>query len=1163
MDSQVLPRPTYIPLRNHSAYSLLEGAMPVDLLIQSAVSQKLPALALCDSANLFGAMEFSLACQKASIQPLLGCQLMLQLPDIGGQGHSSSSRGFPLPVYVQNEEGYRNLCRLVTDSTVRAQPDAFGQLTLSQLAGRTEGLIGLTGGQEGALNTLLRHQDTSKAHKHLELLETLFPGRLYIELNRYESGPAAEEEALVHLAYTRDLPLIATNEAYFFSSAHHPAHDALLCVAEGSYVSVAERRFVTPNHRLRSSQDMQAVFKDLPEALENTVRLAQRCHFLLRSRPPQLPPYPTQEEGGEAAELRIQAKAGLEDRLSRYADGQAAEEFQVYRERLAYELEVIIQMGFAGYFLIVADFIGWAKGQRIPVGPGRGSGAGSVVAWALKITDVDPLRFHLLFERFLNPERVSMPDFDVDFCQERRDEVIHYVQQKYGEDKVAHIITFGKLQARAVLRDVGRVLQMPYSQVDQICKKIPNNPAHPVSLQEAIALDPELRAQRAQDPEVDQLLEFAQQLEGLYRHASTHAAGVVIGGEALVNLLPLYQDLKSALPATQFSMKYVELAGLVKFDFLGLKTLTVMQETLNLLEKEGVNVDLSTLPLDDPLTFELLRRVETQGLFQLESAGMNDVLRRLQPERFEEIIALVALYRPGPMDDIPRYIACRHGHETVTYPYACLESILKETFGVMVYQEQVLQIARTLAGYSLGEADLLRRAMGKKIQSEMDAQRKIFVDGVLANHGGTQEHASQLFDQIAKFAGYAFPKAHAAPYALITYQTAYLKANFPVHFMAASMTLDAHNTDKVAVFAQEVRRMGIPLLAPDVNHSDVLFRVESTPEGRAGIRYGLAALKNVGRGAMEGVVHERQKAGPFSSLYDFFERLSDSKILNKRQMEGLIQAGAFDTLHPNRQEILESLEMLLKYGTQTSNRLGLFTLEETRPPLTPCPPFTVLEQLRHEFAAVGFYLSHHPLDVYQENLNQVRAVPSSQLGAFLETNPPARPFTMAGALISKKEKVSRAGSRYAFLQLSDPHGVYEVTVFSEILAKYRPLFEPGNGFVLVVTGRIEEDAIRLSVQEVQELDTLLAHHLTALEVTLDDSGTVDKSGKLEVIGKLEGLADILGKAPPGDTGVSLCLTVPHPSEKAARCRVRFKLAQSVQASGDLKSTLERLSRALS
>jgi DNA polymerase III subunit alpha len=776
-----------------------------------------------------------------------------------------------------------------------------------------------------------------------------------------------------------------------------------------------------------------------------------------------------------------ESRLGLQGRLERYIlpgianDLERQEILKVYQDRLEYECQVIIQMGFAGYFLIVSDFIRWAKSNHIPVGPGRGSGAGSLVAWSLLITDVDPIRYQLLFERFLNPERVSMPDFDVDFCQERRDEVIVYVRDKYGSDRVAHIITFGTLQSRGVLRDVGRVLQMPYSQVDRLCKLIPYHPVKSIPLAEAIVLEPLLHQAIEEDERVAKLFEIGQQLEGLYRHASTHAAGIVISDGPLTDRLPLYQDPRSLLPATEFSMKYVELAGLIKFDFLGLKTLTVLAKCVEALGKRGISMDLLDISLDDQKTFQLLRRVETVGVFQLESSGMSSVLRQLQPERFEELIALVALYRPGPMDDIPRYLACRHGREVVHYAYPCLEDILKETFGVMVYQEQVLQIARTLAGYSLGAADLLRRAMAKKIPSEMALQRKIFVDGVLKNYGGQAEKAEQLFEQIAKFAGYAFPKGHATPYALISYQTAYMKANFPVEFMTELLNSDLNNTDSLAFIVEEIKRMGIVLLPPDVNHSHSLFCAQSLQDGTLGIRYGLGALKNVGRQLMEVLEKDRKERGLFESVYDFFER-SMGYNMNKRQVESLIMAGAFDGLYGNRKTLLDHIPLLMSHGcaSKPSLEAELFAPDSLRPVLVENGSWSNLERLEKEFQAFGFYGKNHPLDCYKETLCHQNITFFSQLrhqGASQYLH--KKQFLMCGILIALEEKTTKNKKKLSILKISDPSGVYDVVLFGDDREKFQDLIALGKAYVVTVVVRIDNDQLRLSCSGIELLDQML------------------------------------------------------------------------------------------
>lgn len=1054
---------TYIALRNHTPYSLLEGTITIPTLLETALSHQMPAVGVADTGHLFSALEFSLACQKKGLHPLIGCQLSCV--------YEGDQDGHPLVLYAKTQEGYRNLCRLVTCSTVGQKPALRGHISQEQLSHHTEGLIALTGGPYGVIDQWLDRGRPEKARSALTFLNALFPGHLYLEISRLEALPDGEwidpelsqkrlttENQLIEWAYQDGLPLVATNPALFLTANDYEAQDALRCIALGRYIHEEERPRVSPHCYFRSPKEMKALFQDLPEALDNTFHVMKRCSFLLKTTPPALPHFPCARP--EEEELRHQSQQGLERRLlTAVLPGVAPDQHErvrtFYQERLDYECDMIVRMGFSGYFLIVSDFIQWAKSQLIPVGPGRGSGASSLVAWSLSITDVDPLRFHLFFERFLNPERVTMPDFDVDFCQERRDEVIRYVRDTYGADRVAHIITFGTLQARAVLRDVGRVLQIPYPQIDKICKLIPNNPAHPLTLKEALQAEPQLQTMAQNEEQIQKLIDIGLKLEGLYRHASTHAAGVIISRTPLPDVLPLYQDEGSDLPATEFSMKYVESAGLVKFDFLGLKTLTVLQTAVELVSHKGITIDLSAIPLDDPETFRLFCRAETVGLFQLESAGMSDVLRQLQPEEFKEIIALVALYRPGPMDDIPRYLACRHGRESVTYAYDCLEDILKETFGVMIYQEQVLQIARTLAGYTLGGADLLRRAMGKKIKSEMDAQRKIFTQGVASTYGGDPEKASLLFDQIAKFAAYAFPKAHATPYALVSYQTAYLKANHPVEFMTALMVHDAHNTDKLRKFIREAKHMNIPIFPPDVNASFPLFTVESK-----GIRYGLAALKGVGIAVMEKIVQEREQRGKFVDIHDFMRRTQVCGI-NKKNLESLIAAGAFDQLHPGkRSQLMASTEQLLRTPALSDGPSLLFALPEAPIPLKDVPSWSSYESLEFERQAIGFYLTAHPLDGYiAAPFALCESIETMSFGK-------GQTVTMMGMVMDVIEKISKSGQKFAFLHLSDPTGSYEVTLFSDLLSQVRPLLVVGSALALTVSGRSTGDAMRLSAHKI-------------------------------------------------------------------------------------------------
>jgi DNA polymerase-3 subunit alpha len=937
MDVAERPQP-FVHLRVHSAYSLLEGALTISRLVSLASADKAPALALTDSTNLFGALEFSEAMAGAGIQPITGCTLALTFaaereptPGTDLRGPKAEGR---IALLAKNETGYANLMQLSTAAYFTAAETGEAFVTIDELASHAEGLIGLTGGPEGVIDLALANGNPELARTRLEALQTLFGDRLYVELQRHGlPQERAVEPQLVALAYDMELPLVATNEPFFATQDDFEAHDALICIAQGSYVAVDERRRLSPDHYFKSAEEMRALFADLPEAIENTVEIAQRCAYRPVKRDPILPSFVAGEASGqaeaEAVKLRELSEAGLAARLEKQglAGGHDAEE---YAERLDYELGVIIRMNYQGYFLIVADFIQWAKAQGIPVGPGRGSGAGSLVAWALTITDLDPIRFGLIFERFLNPDRVSMPDFDVDFCQDRRDEVIAYVRERYGADRVAHIITFGKLQARAVLRDVGRVLQMPYGQVDKLCKLVPNNPANPVTLAEAIAGEPRLQEARDTEEIVAKLLDIGQRLEGLYRHASTHAAGVVIADRPLIDLVPLYRDPRAQLPATQFNMKWAEAAGLVKFDFLGLKTLTVAELAANFIRKTGHEIDLLRIPLDDAKTYEMLVRGETVGVFQVESQGMRRALVDMVPDRFEDLIALVALYRPGPMANIPVYCARKLGTEKIEYLHPTLEPILAPTYGVITYQEQVQQIARDLAGFSLAEADLLRRAMGKKIKSEMAKQRGRFMKGA-EKRGIAKTTAQEIFDACAKFAEYGFNKSHSAPYAFITYQTAYLKANYPVAFLAASMTLDMGNTDKLGTFVQEAKRLGIVIEPPSVNHSEAVF----APGDRA-IRYSLAALRNVGRHAVEHICTERAERGSFKDISDFARRINP-RLVNKRALEMLAAAGALDELGVDRATAYANVDLIVAAGnraleTSAEGQEDLFSGARHAPP---------------------------------------------------------------------------------------------------------------------------------------------------------------------------------------------------------------------------------------
>ncbi len=1100
----------FIHLRVHSSYSLSQGALHPAQVVSMAAKNKMPAVGVSDNNNLFGALEFSVAAQARGVQPIIGSQIQLEI---------EKETYVPILLLVQDEVGYKNLLKMISDAYMDETLVEIS-VTLDTLKSHSAGLLFLTSGEIGPMGHYLSHGQKDKAEQILLTLKNIFDGRLYVEIMRHHTSAQDKiEKEMIELAYAHNLPLVATNDVYFGSQSMHEAHEVLMCIAQGTTLADQKRKRLTSHHYFKDQRQMIELFKDLPEAIQNTVEIAKRCHFFPEKHAPMLPDFETEGGRTQADELAYWSHEGLEERFLQ--EKIAEDSQQAYKDRLEHELKTIQQMGFPGYFLIVSDFIKWAKNNDIPVGPGRGSGAGSVVAWALKITDLDPLRWGLLFERFLNPERVSMPDFDIDFCQDRRDEVIRYVQKKYGRDHVAQIITFGKLQARAALRDVGRVLGMPYGQVDRICKLVPNNPANPMSLNEAIKTERELSDQARDDETVRRLLDIALKLEGLYRHASTHAAGVVIGDRPLYEVAPLYRDPRSDMPITQFNMKYAEAAGLVKFDFLGLKTLTILATACDLVGKvRGVEVDLATLPIDDEKTYKMLSRGETTGVFQLESSGMRDVVKKLEPDRFEEIIALVALYRPGPMDNIPHFIAVKKGEEKPDYLHESLKPILEETFGIMVYQEQVMEIAQVLSGYSLGGADLLRRAMGKKIKEEMDAQRKIFIEGA-AKKDVPSDQANHIFDQVNKFAGYGFNKSHAAAYALIAYQTAYLKANYPVAFLAACMTYDMGNTDKLGLFKQELERLGIELLPPDINASDVVFSVEEYEEKLA-VRYALCALKNVGEQAMELLVKERQENGKFKDLSDFVKRV-DPKTMNKRQLEYLVSAGAFDSIYPNRAEVYDNIDKLIMhaqtiYQDKHSSQENMFGGEEFGQDNIELPPrkeWPLVEKLGMEFDAVGFYLSAHPLTSYGDTLSQLGIIPAAVIAENLKHV--KGHLRLAGIVTSKKERISARGSKYAFVTLSDQTATYEVTMFSETLASAREYLEPGKAVYLTVDGSIEGDNLRLTAHTVEPLDKVALRsingfsiHITE-KVDLEEIKTAIASQKTGKKGRVRLVVELMGK----------------------------------------------------
>ncbi len=1133
--------PKFIHLSLHTAYSLLEGAIRIKGLAQLCKEMEMPALAITDTGNLFGALEFSEIMAGEGIQPIIGCCLPILMG--GGENEDRSSavpsirreeRSF-VTLLAQSELGFENLMDLASQAYLSSEDSADPSVHLSMFDGRTDGLIALSGGPRGPLNRLLLNGNEEGAKKLFDRFAGLFADRFYIELQRHNLDDEVRAEGgLIDLAYENDVPLVATNDAYFLKENEYEAHDALLCIADGAYVMQEDRRRLTPEHRLKSQAEMLALFADIPEATQNTIEIAKRCAFRVRTKSPILPSFDISDGRDEAAEFADQAKKGLKARLE---NGQLFAPEKDYWDRLDYEIDIITRMEFPGYFLIVADFIQWSKQHGIPVGPGRGSGAGSLVAWALTITDLDPLRFGLLFERFLNPERVSMPDFDIDFCQDRRDEVIRYVQEKYGEDRVAQIITFGKLKPRAVLRDVGRVLQLPYGQVDRLCKLVPNNPSNPVTLTEAIDGEPRLQEAREEDESVARMLDVSLVLEGLYRHASTHAAGVVIGDRPLEKLVPLYRDPRSDMRVTQYSMKWVEPAGLVKFDFLGLKTLTVLEVAAKLVRARGIDIDISNLPLDDEKTYAMLSKGDATGVFQLESSGMRDTLRRLKPDCIEDIIALVALYRPGPMDNIPVYIERKKGEKEPDYLHPLLEAVLKETYGVIIYQEQVMQIAQILSGYSLGEADLLRRAMGKKIKSEMDLQKERFMEGAVKNDID-RGRAGFIFELVEKFAGYGFNKSHAAAYAFVAYQTAYLKANYPVEFLAASMTLDMGNTDKLNIFKQEAQRLEIKLRPPDINQSTADF---SVAEGE--IFYALAALKNVGKQAIESLVREREENGPFASLQDFASRI-DPRQINRRALESLTKAGAFDSLNGNRAQIFSSIDLLLSEANRSaedrvSAQTSLFggaQADEVGMVLPETDDWLPMDRLSYEFEAVGFYLSGHPLDEYENALKRCRVQSHAEMMQQLRSGG-TREVQLAGVVMRRQERKSKKGNPFAFVEISDPTGRFEAVVFADVLTSSRHLLEPGKGVVVNVEVDQQGDDTKIRVQSVRDVDEVTSKSAAGLRIFAE---------------KLDAFEGIKKRLPPPGRGVISVVVLADTTSQEVEVQIPGGFSVTPQIKGAMK-----------
>lgn len=1030
----------FVHLRAQSSYSFLESALSIDRIVELAHSQRMPAICLADKGNLFGALEFALSCSKVGVQPINGAIVNIALPEDDFS---------EILLIAKDETGYKNLLRLVSDSFIKNNRRICNHITFDDLVQYNEGLIVLSCYTDGIIGRSLIAKNEELAIFWATKLQNIFGDRFYFEIMRHDL-PVEQiiENKYLRIASQLLIPVVATNKVLFSDISMHDAHDVLLCISAGVSKEQEDRKRVSPNCYFKTPKEMVELFSDIPEALQNTVSLAQRCHFMSHSNPPMLPSFSSLDIN-DTDLIKHEAKTGLLSRLDtkfRWENTSVEEQENLrkqYLERLNYELDIICRMDFAGYFLIVSDFIKWSKLQGIMVGPGRGSGAGSVVAWSLLITDLDPLKFGLLFERFLNPERISMPDFDIDFCQERREEVINYVRGKYGNNRVGQIITFGKMQAKAVIKDVSRVLGLPYKYAEYLTELVPFNAVTPVTLNQALRDVKELGdAARGrglynlngQEELIKQVLETSLVLEGLHRHASTHAAGIVIAGKDLVEILPVYQDVGSDMLVVQYSMKYAEIAGLIKFDFLGLQTLTVITKCLELLKQHSIEIDFDNNLYDDQVTYQMLCSGRTIGVFQFESVGMQDALRRLKPDSIQDIIALGSLYRPGPMDNIPTYIACKHGLQAPDYLHEMLRPVLEETYGVVIYQEQVLEIAKIIAGYSLGSADLLRRAMGKKIKSEMAEQEAIFIKGAMANNISRQK-AESIFATVAKFAGYGFNKAHASAYGVISYQTAYLKANFPAEFLVTCLNLELNNHDKINLFIQEARNSNITVLPPNINSSESYFSIVS--QERKSIIFALAAIKSVTVNFGKILLEERLRNGTFTSIIDFIERMPQ-KAINRKLLESLIKAGCFDTLHTNRNQLLLSINKLISYSASYHTEKVSAQLSLLKVKSSGLQVLIEAEQLdndvlaAHEFEVLGLFITIHPLTKYQDLVVQLGTINSKGLRNNLPVG--ASQIKIAGVIQKKDSRMSGRG-RFITLQLSDQYGIFELTIYSEEVLK--------------------------------------------------------------------------------------------------------------------------------
>lgn len=1036
-------RPEFIHLRAQSSYSFLESALTIEKVVELASSHKMPAICLADRGNLFGSLEFALYAVKKGLQPIHGVILNIQYDiNIFAQ----------ILLIAKDEVGYKNLLKLSSLTFTKNDRKICDHINFEDLVKYQEGLIALCCYTDGIVGKCLLARNEEQAMLFARKLQEILGDRFYFEIMRHDL-PEEQfiEDSYIRIAGELAIPLVATNKVLFSEKTMHDAHDVLLCISAGVTKEYSERKTVSENCYFKSPREMIELFSDLPAAAQNTVNLRERCYFAAHANPPMLPNFATQDIS-ETDLIRKDAKEGLLARLaikfkSENIPLESQEELKTeYFSRLNYELDIICNMNFAGYFLIVSDFIKWSKQEGILVGPGRGSGAGSVVAWSLLITDLDPIKFGLLFERFLNPERISMPDFDIDFCQERREEVINYVRSKYGNNRVGQIITFGKMQAKAVIKDVARVLSLPYKFADYLTELVPFSAVNPVTLEQAMREVPELaNAVKGKglynlDGEAELIklvLDTSLILEGLHRHSSTHAAGIVIAGTDLVDIVPVYKDANSDMLVVGYSMKYSEIAGLIKFDFLGLQTLTVITDCKKLLKEQGIEVDFNNMTFDDNKTYQMLCKGKGVGVFQFESVGMKDALRRLKPDSIHDLIALGALYRPGPMENIPTYIACKHKLQQPDYLHELLKPILEETYGVVIYQEQVQRIAQVLAGYTLGAADLLRRAMGKKIKKEMEKQEEIFVKGAIANNI-SESQAKSIFATVAKFAGYGFNKAHAAAYGVISYQTAYLKANYPAEFLVACLNLELNYHDKINLFLQEAKDSGIKIIAPNINISKGYFSVKSVyDKEESTIVFGLGAIKGVTLNFGKLVTEEQEARGAFKSITDFIERLPQ-KSINSKLLENLIKSGCFDELHDNRLQLFLSIPKLLSYSTsyheeQESNQFSLIKISSLSPNILIASDYADKNTLAfYEFEAMGLFISNHPLTQYQEIFSRLNILNTADLHNNLPDG--TNRVSLAGVIQKKDSRMSARG-RFVTLVLSDPENIFELSIFSEEVLK--------------------------------------------------------------------------------------------------------------------------------